>query len=39
MFSPARGRGKTTPYIPTAKAGSFTAILGKIINLRPTIGA
>jgi hypothetical protein len=29
MFSPARGRGKTTPYIPTAKAGSFTAILGK----------
>jgi hypothetical protein len=29
MFSPALGRGKTTPYIPTAKAGSFTAILGK----------
>jgi hypothetical protein len=29
MFSPARGRGKTTPYIPIAKAGSFTAILSK----------
>ena len=37
MFSPALGRGKTTPYIPTAKAGSFTAILGNtkiIIFLR-----
>jgi hypothetical protein len=35
MFSPARGREKTTPYIPTDKAGSFTAILGKVNMILP----
>ena len=32
MFSPALQQGKTTPYIPTPKAGGFTAIFGKPIS-------
>jgi len=36
MFSPARWRARTTPYIPTAKAGGFTAIPGKKFSKYPT---